>query len=94
MKGVPPLEAEGALCIDYGHVSIWGGTARLHAPLREYAEWLRVHRLTHTLERFRNWVESEYQSDDADTPIQPLRPGPRKSLVGRIKTSERERLLR
>jgi hypothetical protein len=94
IKQVDPVKAEGQLCIEHGHVSIWGSTARLHAPLREYADWLRVLRLTHTLERFRNWVETEYQSDDADAPIQPLRPGPRKSLAGRIKTSERVPVLK
>ncbi len=74
--GTPPLEAERALSLDFGHVPILG-PEHLHEPLREYAAWLKANGLPHQPARFREWVRNEYQAPDppADPPV--LQPGPR-----------------
>jgi protein tyrosine phosphatase (PTP) superfamily phosphohydrolase (DUF442 family) len=75
-RGETPEQAERAFSLEFGHVPL-GGTEHLHEPLDEYAEWLRVNRLSHTAERFRAWVKNEYRS--ADPPLDPplLKTGPR-----------------
>ena len=75
-KGVPPLEAERAFSLYYGHIPLFG-TRRLHEPLREYAEWLERNHQAHSPERFRGWVEHEYRSDDALVTLEPYPKGPR-----------------
>jgi hypothetical protein len=72
----PPERARSAFSIGYGHIPLFG-TEQLHAPLLEYAAWLKRNQLTHTAFRFRAWVKNDYQADDphVDPPL--LQPGPR-----------------
>ena len=79
-KGVGPDEAEGAFSLAYRHVPMFG-PEHLHEPIQEYSAWLSAHRLAHTPERFREWVEREYRSDPPDRKLAPLLPGPR-ALAG------------
>ncbi len=71
-----PEMAEHAFALEFGHVPFLG-TEHLHEPLHEYAAWLKNRQLTHSPERFRAWVKTEYRS--ADPPVDPplLPPGPR-----------------
>ena len=82
-KGVPPERAEDAFSLYYGHVPLFG-TRHLHEPFREYADWLKVRQLTHTAERFRDWVAHDYRSDDALTEFVPIAPGPRPRRSARL----------
>lgn len=75
-RGVPPEEAEGAFTIEHLHVPI-GGPEHLHEPLREYAAWLAEQGLSHTPERFRDWVKNDYASPDGHNDPPPLAAGPR-----------------
>jgi protein tyrosine/serine phosphatase len=75
-KGIPPERAEDAFSLYYGHVPVLG-TRHLHEPFREYAEFLESHQLTHTRDRFRDWVAHEYRADDALAEVVPISPGPR-----------------
>jgi hypothetical protein len=79
-RAVPPERAKRAFSLHYGHVGL-GGTQSLHEPVDEYGGWLKAHRLAHTPERFRHWVEHDYASADAATTFTPLRPGPRPWLA-------------
>lgn len=79
-EGVRPGEAQRELTLAHGHVPI-GGTARLHEPLIEYQGWLEARRLSHTPERLRRWVETDYHDPDPATAFRPLRPGPRDVLA-------------
>lgn len=79
-RAVPPDRAMRAFSLHYGHVGL-GGTQLLHEPIVEYADWLKAHRLAHTPERLRHWVEHDYASADAATTFTPLRPGPRASVA-------------
>jgi len=71
-----PKEAVAAFSLYYGHVPL-GGTALLHAPFVEYEHWLKERHLEHSPERFRSWVECEYQPEETSSTFQPLVPGPR-----------------
>ena len=82
VENLGPEEAGGALTIYYGHVPVFG-TKRLHEPLDEYRQWLTTNQLVHSRERFRDWVENSYSSDEAGKPEQALRPGPRDRIAGR-----------
>ncbi len=75
-RGTPPEEAEKAFTLEHGHVPL-GGTEHLHEPLNEYAAWLAAHGLSHSPDRFRGWVKSEYISPDGAVDPAPLEPGPR-----------------
>ncbi len=75
-RGMPPEQAEGAFTLDHGHVPI-GGPEHLHEPLNEYAAWLATHGLSHSPERFRDWIREEYQSPGGHDSPPPLKPGPR-----------------
>jgi protein tyrosine phosphatase (PTP) superfamily phosphohydrolase (DUF442 family) len=76
--GEPPEQAEHAFSLEFGHVPL-GGTEHLHEPLDEYAAWLTARGLSHTPERFRDWVEDHYEPIGASGPaaLSRLRPGPR-----------------
>ncbi len=75
-RGESPEGAEHAFSIEFGHIPL-GGPEHLHEPLDEYAAWLTGRGLSHTPERFRDWVKNDYEpgGDRADPP--PLEPGPR-----------------
>jgi hypothetical protein len=88
VKRCSPQEAEQAFSLDHAHISIPGSTAQLHAPLQEYAGWLKDNQRTHSPELFRSWVESEYLSAPLDDSFRPLQPGPRKLLADRARTAE------
>jgi hypothetical protein len=75
-RGESPECAEGAFSIDFGHIPL-GGPEHLHEPLEEYATWLRARGLTHTPERFRDWVKDDYEPGGDRTDPPPLQPGPR-----------------
>jgi protein tyrosine phosphatase (PTP) superfamily phosphohydrolase (DUF442 family) len=75
-RGMPPEEAEGAFTLDHGHVPL-GGPEHLHEPLNEYAAWLAAHGLSHSPERFRDWVKNDYRSSGSRDEPAPLKPGPR-----------------
>ena len=74
--GESPRQAELAFSIEFGHIPL-GGTEHLHEPLREYAAWLTDRGLSHTPERFRDWVKNDYVSADDPAEPPPLQPGPR-----------------
>ena len=80
--GEPPLTAERAFSVYYGHVPLLG-TRHLHEPLHEYAAYLQAHDLPHTAGRFRDWVERDYRSDDPPGPVSPIAAGPRNRRVVR-----------
>ena len=70
--------------IGYGHVGLLG-TEQLQRPFVEYGRWLASQHLGHTPERFRRWVERDYENDPflpATRPFLPLEPGPRPILAG------------
>jgi protein tyrosine phosphatase (PTP) superfamily phosphohydrolase (DUF442 family) len=75
-RGQPPEQAERAFSLEYGHVP-FAGPEHLHEPLEEYAAWLKGRRLSHSPERFHDWVKSEYRSVDRSDVPPPLHPGPR-----------------
>jgi protein tyrosine phosphatase (PTP) superfamily phosphohydrolase (DUF442 family) len=79
-KGERPEQAEGTFALEFGHIPI-AGTQHLHEPLHEYADWLKARRLSHTAERFRDWVKNDYRSSDPaiDPPLWPTGPRPRRS---------------
>jgi protein tyrosine phosphatase (PTP) superfamily phosphohydrolase (DUF442 family) len=81
MRGIPPEQAESAFTLAHGHVPL-GGPEHLHEPLREYATWLAARGLSHTPDRFRDWVKSEYNSPDGPEDPPPLKPGPRTRHAG------------
>jgi protein tyrosine/serine phosphatase len=81
-RGEPPRQAARAFTIYHSHIPLFG-PEHLHEPLDEYADWLEASGLTHTPERFRDWVRNEYQSADPSADPPPLTPGPRKSLAAR-----------
>lgn len=80
VEGRPPREARRAFTLRHGHVPVLGAQ-RLHEPIDEYHAWLGRRRLAHTPERFRAWVETEYQSPDRAAAVRPLRPGPRPQIA-------------
>ncbi len=62
VRCVHPKEAERrAFAPRFGHLPILG-TGHLHEPFREYASWLREHRLEPAPDRFRTWLQGVYQS--------------------------------
>jgi protein tyrosine phosphatase (PTP) superfamily phosphohydrolase (DUF442 family) len=75
-RGIPPEQAERAFTLEHGHVPI-GGPEHLHEPLTEYAAWLAERGLTHSPDRFRDWIRAEYQSPGGRDEPPPLKPGPR-----------------
>ncbi|MHB1561894.1 MAG: fused DSP-PTPase phosphatase/NAD kinase-like protein [Isosphaeraceae bacterium] len=75
-RGVPPEEAEDSFTIEHLHIPI-GGPEHLHEPLREYGAWLAEKGLSHTPERFRDWVKNDYKSPDGHDDPPPLPAGPR-----------------
>ena len=68
-RGTPPEEAERAFTLEHGHVPL-GGTEHLHEPLNEYAAWLEARGLSHSADRFRDWVKHDYR-----VARRPRRPG-------------------
>jgi protein-tyrosine phosphatase len=76
-KNLSPREALNAFTIYHSHVPMFGAQ-HLHEPLNEYADWLDAEQLTHTPERFRDWVKFTYQSKDANEDPPSLSPGPRR----------------
>jgi protein-tyrosine phosphatase len=74
--GETPEQALRSFSLEYGHVPI-GGPEHLHEPFLEYAEWLKMHELPHTPERFRAWLARDYRADDPARDLPPLRIGPR-----------------
>lgn len=79
-KGQPPEKALGAFSIARGHVPLFG-PERMQDPFHEYAAWLSTRRLDHTPDRFRAWVEHDYQGDGLETDPLPLRTGPRSRVA-------------
>jgi protein-tyrosine phosphatase len=78
-RGEPPEQAIRAFSLAYGHVPLFG-PEHLHEPLSEYAAWLKDHTLSHSAERFRSWVKSEYRAEDPSADLPTLQPGPRHPL--------------
>jgi len=78
-RGESPREASRAFTLIHSHVPLFG-PQHLHEPLEEYAAWLDSRKLTHTAQRFRDWVKDDYPSSDPHTDPSPLAPGPRKPL--------------
>ncbi|MBV8488261.1 MAG: tyrosine-protein phosphatase, partial [Planctomycetaceae bacterium] len=78
-RSEPPRQAARSFSIYHSHLPIFG-TERLHEPLDEYAAWLEAKSLQHTPARFRDWVRSEYRSDDPAVDPDLVVPGPRKPL--------------
>jgi hypothetical protein len=74
-RNQPPQTAENAFALEYGHIPFFG-TEHLHEPLHEYAAWLNDHCLSHSPERFRAWVKTEYRAADppVDPPLWPMGP--------------------
>lgn len=77
--GQPPEQALEAFTITHSHIPLFG-TQRLHDPINEYAAWLAQHGLSHTPERFRDWVKNDYKADDPSVDPPPLAVGPRALL--------------
>jgi hypothetical protein len=75
-RGVPPERAEEAFTLEHGHIPLCG-PEHLHEPLDEYAAWLAGRGLTHSPDRFRDWVKHEYASPGGPEDPPPLMPGPR-----------------
>ena len=75
-RGEPPTAALRSFTVEYGHVPVFG-PEHLHEPIDEYAAWLASRKLTHTPDRLRGWVETEYGSDEPRVVFRPLRAGPR-----------------
>lgn len=75
--GQPPERAEEAFTIFHSHIPLFG-TQHLHEPIDEYAAWLTQHGLTHTAERFRDWIMNDYEADDPAEEPPPLAAGPRR----------------
>jgi hypothetical protein len=60
--GRPPERAFGqAFSPRFGHFPVFGAE-HLHEPFREYAGWLREHRLAHTPVRLKFWLGRVYRS--------------------------------
>ena len=60
--GRPPERAFGqAFSPRFGHFPVFGAE-HLHEPFREYAGWLREHRLAHTPARLKFWLGRMYRS--------------------------------
>jgi|SRR5271157_3423422 len=60
--GRPPERAFGqAFSPRFGHFPVFGAE-HLHEPFREYAGWLREHRLAHTPARLKFWLGRVYRS--------------------------------
>jgi hypothetical protein len=76
-RGEPPGQAAGAFTLYHSHLPVFG-PEHLHEPLDEYARWLETRSLSHTPERFRQWVKNEYRSADPRVDPPPLAVGPRK----------------
>jgi hypothetical protein len=67
IRGRPPERAfDQAFSPRFGHLPVFGA-GHLHEPFREYAAWLREHRLAHTPARFKFWLEHLYQSATCPT---------------------------
>jgi protein tyrosine phosphatase (PTP) superfamily phosphohydrolase (DUF442 family) len=75
-RGEDPERAEHAFSIEYGHIP-FGGSEHLHEPIQEYAAWLKTHQLTHSPERFRDWVKNDYRDEDPSSDPTRLKAGPR-----------------
>jgi protein tyrosine/serine phosphatase len=74
--GEEPAKAMAEFSLSYGHVPLFG-PERLHEPINEYAQWLLGRNQAHDPKIFREWLEKEYQSDDAFTEWPLVAPGPR-----------------
>ena len=68
----PPEKALSGFSIYHAHIPLFG-PERLQQPIREYAAWLAAKNLIHTPERFRDWVEKEYQDGREPAPALPVR---------------------
>jgi protein tyrosine phosphatase (PTP) superfamily phosphohydrolase (DUF442 family) len=55
-----PQTALSGFSIYHAHIPLFG-PEKLQQPIREYADWLEQKELIHTPERFREWVETEYE---------------------------------
>jgi hypothetical protein len=75
-RGIPPDQAEKSFTLEHGHIPL-GGPEHLHEPLNEYSAWLTARGLTHSPDRFRDWVKHEYESPGGPEDPPPLEPGPR-----------------
>lgn len=75
-RGVPPQQAERAFTIRHSHIPLLG-PERLHEPFREYADWLKAHKMTHSPQVLRQWVATAYISEPEIEPVGPIRPGSR-----------------
>lgn len=75
-RGESPERALAAFSLEFGHIPLLG-PEHLHEPLDEYAAWLTSRGLSHTPERFRNWVKNDYEAADDRSEPPPLQPGPR-----------------
>ncbi|MDR3636647.1 MAG: tyrosine-protein phosphatase [Isosphaeraceae bacterium] len=77
----PPERASEAFSVWRGHFPI-GGPELLQEPVKEYSEWLKSRGMTHTPQRFRQWVEHDYRSGGSDSDLEiPLRPGARPQIT-------------
>ena len=78
-RGEAPKQAAGAFSIAFGHIPL-GGPEHLHEPLDEYAAWLKANGLSHSPERFRDWVQNDYRAADppSDPPLYPTGPRARR----------------
>jgi protein tyrosine phosphatase (PTP) superfamily phosphohydrolase (DUF442 family) len=75
----PPEQALDAFTIFHSHFPLFG-TQRLHEPIDEYAAWLAQNGLSHTPERFRDWVLNTYEADDPAVEPPPVVPGSRHAI--------------
>ena len=64
-----PQKALSAFSIYHAHIPLFG-PEKLQQPIREYSDWLEQKGLTHTPERFREWVEKYYQDGRDPEPTQ------------------------
>jgi protein tyrosine phosphatase (PTP) superfamily phosphohydrolase (DUF442 family) len=86
VRGVAPEQAGEMFTVRYGHIPLLG-TQRLHEPLDEYSAWLNAHRLAHTPDRLRSWVESEYKCASPNQTFRALKTGPRDPSPGHALSS-------
>lgn len=76
----PDRAVERAFSLYYGHIPMFG-TSHLHEPFREYAAWLKAHKLEHAPERLRAWVAQGYRDDDnPSSAFRRLPAGPRAEI--------------
>jgi protein tyrosine/serine phosphatase len=77
--GHSPDEALEEFSIFYSHIPL-AGPERLHAPFKEYRDWLQAEGKVHDPSLFRDWVARHFRDEQPaaeSEPIAPLEPGPR-----------------